>query len=291
MNPVVVAGADGIGSYGGEMLDLYDGSRLAEFRQFGYENLVRWSADGSEIVPNIAEGWEVSEDGTTYTFTLREGLRWSDGHPYSTADIAWFFEEVMFQPFNCCDGYFRVAGEAPTFEVIDDLTFRLSWSEPNATLLQNLSTPYGVMVTQYAAHYLDPFSINKNPENVAAVMERDGYTDYNEWFAANIGRYGQAAEYNNPERPLMTAWIPTAPYVGQERFTFVRNPYYFKVDEAGNQLPYIDTRTWSLTPDEEVRVLRTMDGQDHFCRRDVCQPRTRPCCSTRRSRATTASWT
>lgn len=272
VNPVVVAGADGIGTYGGELLDLYDGSRLAEFRQFGYENLVRWNADGTEVIPNIAERWEISEDGTTYTFTLREGLRWSDGHPYSTADIAYFFEEILFQSFNCCDAYFRVAGEAPTFQVIDDLTFSLSWSEPNATLLQNLSTPYGVMVTQYAAHYLDQYSINKNPENVAAVMERDGFTDYNEWFAANIGRYGQAAEYNNPERPLMTPWIPTAPYVGQERFTFVRNPYYFKVDAAGNQLPYIDERTWSLTPDEEVRVLRTMDGQDHFCRRDVCQP-------------------
>ena len=272
VHPVVVAGTDAIGTYGGELLDLYDGSRLAEFRQFGYENLVRWNVDGSEVVPNIAESWEVSDDGTTYTFTLREGLRWSDGHPYSTADIAYFFEEIMFQPFNCCEAYFRVAGEAPTFEVIDDLTFRLSWSEPNATLLQNLSTPYGVMVTQYAAHYLDQFSINKNPENVAEIMERDGYTDYGEWFAANIGRYGQAAEYNDPERPLMTPWIPTEPYVGQERFTFVRNPYYFKVDEAGNQLPYIDERTWSLTPDEEVRVLRTMDGQDHFCRRDVCQP-------------------
>lgn len=272
MNPVVVVGADGVGNYGGELLDLYDGSRLAEFRQFGYENLVRWSADGAEVVPNVAAGWEVSEDGTSYTFTLREGLRWSDGHLFSTADIAYFFEEIMFQSFNCCDGYFRVAGEAPAFEIIDDLTFSLSWSEPNATLLQNLSTPYGVMVTQYAAHYLDQFSINKNPENVAAVMQRDGFTDYNEWFAANIGRYGQAAEYNNPERPLMTPWIPTASYVGKERFTFVRNPYYFKVDAAGNQLPYIDERTWSLTPDEEVRVLRTMDGQDHFCRRDVCQP-------------------
>lgn len=271
-NPMVLAVAEEIGTYGGEMLDLYDGSRLAEFRQFGYEGLVRWNTDGSEVIPNIAAGWEVSEDGSAYTFTLREGLRWSDGHPFTTADIQFYFDEVAFEPYNCCNDYMLVDGQKPVVEIIDDLTFSMSWDAPNSTLLQNLATSYGVQVTQFAAHYLEQFSMKKNPEAVEALMAEDGYDDYNEWWAANVGRYGQNSEYNNPDRPLMTAWIPTAPFIGQERFTFERNPYYFKVDEACNQLPYIDFRTWSLTPDEEVRVLRTMDGQDHFCRRDVCQP-------------------
>lgn len=271
-NPLVLAGADGIGQYGGEMLDLYDGSRLAEFRQFGYESLVRWSPDGTEVIPSIAAGWDVSDDGSSYTFTLREGLRWSDGHPFTTADIQFYFDEVAWESYNCCNGYLLVGGEKPNVNIIDDLTFSLTWSQPNSTLLQNLATSYGVQLTQFAAHYLEQFSMKKNPEAVEAIMAEDGYDDYNEWWAANIGRYGQNSEYNNPERPLMTAWIPTEPFIGQERFTFVRNPYYFKVDEACNQLPYVDQRTWSLTPEEEVRVLRTMDGQDHFCRRDVCQP-------------------
>ncbi len=271
-NPMVLAGADGIGVYGGELLDLYDGSRLAEFRQFGYEGLVRWNPEGTEVIPNIAAGWEVSDDGSSYTFTLREGLRWSDGHPFSTADIQFYFDEVAWEPYNCCNNYLIVGGERPEVEIIDDLTFRLSWSQPNATLLQNMSTSYGVQISNFPAHYLEQFSMKKNPEAVQAIMEEDGFDDYNEWWAANIGRYGQDSEYNDPNRPHMTPWIPTAPFIGEERFTFERNPYYFKVDEACNQLPYVDYRTWSLTPDEEVRVLRTMDGQDHFCRRDVCQP-------------------
>lgn len=94
VHPVVDPVFEGIGQYGGTLYDLYDGVRLAEFRQYGYEGLVRWSVDGNEVIPNIAERWEVSEDGTTYTFFLREGLRWSDGEPFTADDILFWWNEV-----------------------------------------------------------------------------------------------------------------------------------------------------------------------------------------------------
>lgn len=274
-NPVVLQGADGIGTYGGMMFDLYDGSRLAEFRQFGYENLVRWTPDGSQVVPNIAESWDVSEDGTAYTFTLREGLRWSDGHPFTSEDIAFFWTEVETNPLINPGGaysYFYVAGELATLEVHDDLSFTFSWSQPNGLFLQNLSTSYGVRVTQFPAHYLSQFSNNLNPDGVAQMMAEAGQTDYRLWWKGRVGTYGDQAEYNDPDRPSMQPWIPTAPYVGEGQFTFVRNPYYFKVDAACNQLPYVDARTWTLATDPEVRVLKTLAGEDHFSRRDVSQP-------------------
>ena len=94
VNPRVVEPANEIGVYGGEFLSLYSGGRLAEFRQYGYENLVRWSVDGSEVIPNIAESWEINDDATEYTFKLREGLKWSDGHPFTTSDISFWWEDV-----------------------------------------------------------------------------------------------------------------------------------------------------------------------------------------------------
>lgn len=274
-NPVVLSGVDGIGNYGGTMMGLYDGSRLAEFRQYGYENLVRWNPDGSEVVPSIAESWETNEDRSAYTFTLREGLRWSDGEPFTTEDIAFFWNEVETNEEINPGGaysYFYVDGEIATLDVIDDLTFRFSWRQPNGLFLQNLSTSYGVRVTQFPAHYLAQFSKNLNPEGVAEMMAEDGAEEYGPWWASRVGTYGQAAEYNDPNRPTMQPWMPVAPYIGQEQFTFVRNPYYFKVDEACNQLPYIDARTWALATDPEVRVLKTLNGEDHFSRRDVSQP-------------------
>lgn len=275
VNPRVVEPAEEIGQYGGTLFDLYDGVRLAEFRQFGYESLVRWSVDGTEVVPNIAEGWEVSEDGTTYTFFLREGLKWSDGVDFTADDIIFWWEEVETNTDISPGGpypYFVVSGEAATVTKIDDYTVSFSWSNPNGLFLQNLSASYGVRITQFPRHYLEQFSMNLNPEGVAEMMDADGATEYGPWWVSRVGTYGHSSEYNDPNRPSMQPWIPTAPYIGEERFTFVRNPYYFKIDPACNQLPYIGERTFTLATDPEVRLLKTIDGEDYFSRRDISQP-------------------
>jgi peptide/nickel transport system substrate-binding protein len=142
VNPVVVEPASEIGVYGGEFLSLYGGGRISEYRQFGYENLVRWSVDGSQVIPNIAESWEISDDATTYTFKLREGIKWSDGYPFTTDDISFWWEDVEtatdINPGGARD-YFYNLGELATLEIIDDLTFSFSWSNPNGLFLQNLS--------------------------------------------------------------------------------------------------------------------------------------------------------
>ena len=92
--PLVVQPAEQIGVYGGTMVDTTGGNRLAEFRHFGYEPLVRWSVDGGEVLPNVAKGWEVSDDATSYTFHLREGMKWSDGEDFTADDIVFWWEHV-----------------------------------------------------------------------------------------------------------------------------------------------------------------------------------------------------
>lgn len=274
-NPRVVEPANEIGTYGGEFLSLYGGGRLAEFRQFGYENLVRWSVDGSEVIPNIAEGWDINADATEYTFHLREGLKWSDGHLFTTADISFWWEEVETATDISPGGarsYFYNVGELATLTVIDDLTFSFSWANPNGLFLQNLSTSYGVRVTQFSRHYLEQFDPDYNPEGVADMMAEAGEAEFGLWWESRVGTYGDKAEYNDPNRPSLQPWIATGPTIGEERFTFVRNPYYFKIDPACNQLPYIDQRTWRLYSDNEVQLLLTLDGEQMFSTREISQP-------------------
>lgn len=274
LHPVVVTPYEGIGQYGGEMLDLYDGVRLAEFREYGYENLVRWNVEGTEVIPNIAESWEVNEDGTVYTFHLRAGLRWSDGELFTADDVLFWWEQVETNSAIQANPheYYVVGGEPMTVTKIDDLTFSFTFSKPNGLLLTNLAASYGVRITQFAEHYLSQFSDKLNPDGVKEMMAKDGATEYGPWWTGRVGSYGRPAEYNDPQRPLMQPWIPTAPYVGAERFTFVRNPYYFKVDPACNQLPYIGKRTWTLATDPEVRLLKTLAGEDFLSGRDISQP-------------------
>lgn len=272
--PVVVKPFESVGVYGGDLLDLYDGVRLAEFREYGYENLVRWNVEGTEVIPNIAESWAVSEDGTTYTFYLRAGLRWSDGELFTADDIVFWWEQVETNPAIQANPheYYVAGGQPMTVTKIDDLTVEFKFSTPNGLLLTNLAASYGVRITQFAEHYLSQFSDKLNPEGVAKMMAEAGATEYGPWWAARVGSYGKQAEYNDPARPLLQPWIPTAPYVGEERFTFVRNPYYFKVDPACNQLPYIGKRTWTLATDPEVRLLKTLGGEDFLSGRDISQP-------------------
>lgn len=274
-DPVVVEPADSVGSYGGALLGLYDGGRLAEFRQFGYENLVRWNVAGTEVIPNIAESWDVSDDATSYTFFLRKGLKWSDGEPFTAEDILFWWNEVETDPEINPSGardFFSVDGELPEVTKVDDTTVKFSWSQPYGLFLENLSPSYGVRVTQFPRHYLEQFDPDYNPEGVAQMMKDAGESDFGTWWHARVGTYGDPAEYNDPKRPSMQPWIPTSSYVGKERFTLVRNPYYFKVDPACNQLPYIDERIFTLATDPEVRLLKTLDGEDMFSDRDISTP-------------------
>jgi peptide/nickel transport system substrate-binding protein len=277
-HPLVVEPYEQIGIYGGAMNDLYGGTRLAEFREYGYEGLVRWNVDGTEVIPNIAESWEVNDDATEYTFFLRAGMKWSDGEPFTADDIQFWWDNIETNTEISPSGphsYFVVAGEPATVTTIDDTTIKFSWSTPNGLFLQNLSASYGVRATQFARHYHEQFLPEFNPDGVAQMMEEAGQTEFGPWWKATVGTYGDVAEYNNPARPFLQPWIPVAPYVGEQRFSLMRNPYYFKVDPACNQLPYIDERVFTLVTDPEVGLLNTMEGRDFFSARELSQPNNR----------------
>ena len=212
-NPLVVTPAEGIGVYGGEMIDTHGGGRVGEMRHYGYEPLVRWAVDGSDVVPNVAESWEVSADATTYTFKLREGMKWSDGMPFSSADILFWWERVETNTaINSSGprGIFVVDGEHATVEAIDDYTIRFSWSKPNGVFLLDLASPYGQRAVQFAKHHAERFDIESNPDGVAEMMADANAEDYGRWWKATVGTYGQNAEYFNP-RPHIHAHLATEP--------------------------------------------------------------------------------
>lgn len=95
-----------------------------------YENLVRWSPEWTEVIPNVAESWEVSEDGRIYTFTLRKGMKWSDGDGYDTADIAFAWNDVLNNPDLATPPSWMMDGtEAGTLEIVDDITFRFVFKD------------------------------------------------------------------------------------------------------------------------------------------------------------------
>src|SRR5690606_7398007 len=181
-----------------------------------------WTPDGSAVVPNIAESFSVNEDGTSFTFQLREGLKWTDGEPFTSADILYWWERVEANPEINAGGPYRIFvidGEYATVTTDGDYSITFSWSRPNGLFLENLAGPYGVRVTQFPKHYVEQFDNQANPDGVAQMMADAGQTSYGQWWISRVGTYGQAAEYNDPARPSLQPWIPTSPYIGAAQFT------------------------------------------------------------------------
>jgi peptide/nickel transport system substrate-binding protein len=239
-DPPLVAGNGGWrspGSHGGQ-LDLLMGSSqdVRMMVVYGYARLVGYN-ENFELVPDILEAVDVVDD-REFTLKLREGHRWSDGAPFTTEDFRYFWEDIAnnadISPFGP-PAQLLVEGEAPKVEILDHVTVRYSWSNPNPYFLPALAGAYPMYI--YApAHYLKPFHGRyADAEELARKVENAGVRNW----AGLHQRNGHLYKADNPDLPVLQPWYNTTPQPS-ERFVFERNPYFHRVDENGLQLPYID---------------------------------------------------
>ncbi|WP_299968782.1 ABC transporter substrate-binding protein [uncultured Roseobacter sp.] len=108
-----------------------------------FEGLTRFMADGS-VVPGLAEAWEISDDGLTYTFTLRSGVTFHDGTTMDAEDVKFTLDRILAEDSANAQKALYTAISA--LEVTDPLTVRLTLSEPNGNLLFNLAWGDAVIV-------------------------------------------------------------------------------------------------------------------------------------------------
>ncbi len=266
-SPLIVTPIDDIGVYGGTWRMGMRGSNdhALIIRTAGYQGLVRWSPDWVDIEPNLATHWEVSPDASEYTFFLREGVKWSDGTPFTADDILFWYESIALNKelFPSTPSWLVIDGEAGLVEKIDDYTVKFSFKGSHGLLLQYLCLPEGTSPVSYPKHYLSQFHpdyVEKEP--LAQMVEDAGLTGWTELFIQKGGGIiDSGSRWLNSELPTLHAWmteLPLSPEATQVRL--VRNPYFFKVDPEGNQLPYIDYVTFDLAEDVETLVLSTING-------------------------------
>lgn len=263
VNPRVLEPVERVGEYGGTWRSgLVGGGDTGWMaRTIWYDFLVAWDHDWNEIIPNVAEDFEVNEDATEFTFYLREGMRWSDGEPFTSDDIVFWYEAVLTnsQLTPAPPGWMISGGEVLEVEALDDYTVVFRFAAPNGLFLQRLATTDGNHPTLYPRHYLEQYHIDYNPEGVEALMEEAGFQEWADFFADKASYDARAT---NTELPTLFPWVLTAPYDGTTtRVTAERNPYYWKVDTEGNQLPYLDRIVMDVFEDSEVLLLRALSGE------------------------------
>ncbi|TVR99564.1 MAG: ABC transporter substrate-binding protein [Rhodospirillales bacterium] len=233
-----------VGRHGGTLRTLMGRPRDTRMMVvYGYARLVGYTADW-ELVPDILERVEV-EDGRIFTFHLREGHHWSDGHPFTAEDFRYVWDDVLNNPEAAPGGmpqFLVVNGQPGTFEVIDETTVRYSWSEPNPALLPTLAGARPEYL-HLPAHYLKQFHADYADE--AELARRVAEAGQRNWAALHY-RFSQKYNNENPGLPSLQPWVlMTEP--PSTRFVFRRNPYYHRVDGDGRQLPYIDEVVFNIT--------------------------------------------
>ncbi len=223
--------------YGGTLKTLFAKSKdIRMMVVYGYARLVGYD-DNFNLKADILHSFEV-EEGRIFTFHLRKGHKWSDGYPFTSEAFSYYWEDIVgnkgLSPFGPPKALI-VDGELPKFEVLDELTVRYTWSNPNPLFLAKLAEPRPMFI--YApAHYLKQFHERYTPadELVAKVAE----SGRRNWVSLHHF-HDRPYKSDNPLFPVLQPWMNTTKKPA-ERFIFKRNPWFHRVDKKGWQLPYID---------------------------------------------------
>jgi peptide/nickel transport system substrate-binding protein len=252
------------GKHGGALHSLVGRSRDTRLLVvYGYARLVGYDRN-LELAPDILESFEVQE-GRIFTLRLRKGHRWSDGHPFTAEDFRYYWEDVANNKELSPAGPPRdllVDGEPPKFEMLSDTVLRYTWHKPNPHFLPRQAGASPLFIYR-PAHYLKP--LHKKYSEKVRKAEADG-TAKRRWSAVH-NRADNLYESDNPDLPTLQPWMNTT-RPPADRFVAVRNPYFHRVDERGQQLPYIDRFVLAVA-DPKLIPAKTGAGEADLQARDV----------------------
>jgi peptide/nickel transport system substrate-binding protein len=252
-----VAEMETIGGPGGELRMLMGGPKDTRMMVvYGYARLVGYTPS-LDLVPDILRAVEV-EDNRIFTLHLRKGHKWSDGQPFTSDDFRYWFEDVAQDRHLSPSGLpisMLPQGERPRFEVLDETTVRYSWTRPNPLFLPDLAAPSPLYIYR-PSHYLKQFHQKYADKTALETLVKQ--TNQRNW-AALHNKMDTMYRDDNPDMPSLEPWIlRTRP--PSDRFIFERNPYYYRVDQEGHQLPYIDRVVLSIA-DSKIIPAKTGAGE------------------------------
>ncbi|MBE9096921.1 ABC transporter substrate-binding protein [Tychonema sp. LEGE 07203] len=205
-----------------------------------YEGLINENGLTSQLEPGLAESWKVSKDGKKIVFTLREGLKWSDGEPMTTDDIIFSYEKIYFNdkiPSSLKDTL-RVgtSRQFPKLKKIDSRRVEFSVAEPFAPFIR-----YAGGIPILPAHILQ--------ESVSNT-DADGNPQFLTTWGTNT----------DPKKIVGNGQYRMLSYTPNQRVVLERNPYFWRKDAEGNSQPYIQQIVWQIIENTDNQLLNFRSG-------------------------------
>jgi peptide/nickel transport system substrate-binding protein len=197
-----------------------------------FEGLTKENGITTEVEPELAGSWDISQDKLTWTFHLRQGVNWSDGVPFTADDVVFTFNRLIFNPKvpNSSRDVFTIEGKLPKVEFVDDTTVRFILPKPFAPFLRQLTQPI------LPKHKLD------------AIV--------------TANKFNEAWGLDTPLPEIIgTGPFILKQYVPSQRLVYERNPNYWKQDKLGKQLPYLEKIVMIIVPDLNAELLKFTAGE------------------------------
>jgi len=261
--PMVITPVEKVGVYGGtwRMVMLGPTGTGHPSALMFNDGLVKFAPNSELTVrPNLAEKVETKDSGKTFVFHLRKGVKWSDGIPLTADDIMFWYEDILLNKdlTPVIPAWLTIEGKTAVVKKIDDYTVSFSFVKPHATFLQNLAyqSIWNEMVFA-PKHYLKQFHPKYTSKNqLDELVKKSGVDNWYQLFQ------NQNNVWLNPDRPVIYGWKVVSPIRGgSTQVVFERNPYYWKVDTQGNQLPYIDKVVVTIVTEQEVARMKALSGE------------------------------
>jgi len=270
--PLVIKPLHGIGRYGGTWRRAFIGPGDGENgnRLMASDKPLFWDLTGSVIAPAVARGYELSADGRTTTLFLRRGMKWSDGAPFTADDFMFWFDDLYSDkdivPSPIPE--MSAGGKPGRMVKIDATTIQFQFDSPHLLFPAMLAgdtligggqaarqSGSGTFGAYAPAHYLRQFLPKYTSEAEANAKARAA--GFDNWVRMLKIRHNWAI---NTDLPTLGPWRTTRA-INTPTWAMERNPYFYAVDTAGNQLPYIDNVVMTLADNTEIVNLRAMAGE------------------------------
>lgn len=210
---------------------------------FIYEGLTKENGVTGDYEPALAESWKFSPDNKRVVFTLRPNLKWSDGAPLTADDVVFTYEDVVFNPKIPTDQkesiQIGVKKIFPKVRKISDRQVEFILPEPFAPLLAATAAPDGIMIL---------------PKHALAESVKSKLPDGNPAFISTWGTD------TDPKKIITNGAYVIDSYSAGQRLVLKRNSYYWRKDQAGKQLPYIDRIIWQFIENQDTQLLRFRSG-------------------------------
>lgn len=207
---------------------------------FIYEGLITENGETGKLEPALAQSWEISEDKLRIIFTLQEGLKWSDGKPLTADDVVFTYNDIYFNeqiPTDIRD-IFRIGNNKalPKVRKLDARRVEFIVPEPFAPFLRFAG----------GAYILPEHALRQSIE----TKNQDGKLKF-------LSTWGTDTD---PQKVIANGPFTIESYTVNQRVVFRRNPYYWRKDPQGNQLPYMKRLIWQIVGSSDTALMQYRSG-------------------------------